>query len=314
MKKRITKSVLVVILTIVAFLLVCTACTGLDYMKYLKTRTETDLDTDLVYHVYSESDIAQNAQLADVCLYYFPAPSGEKTKCVIYLPGGSYKTCNPYDVCIPAAAEANEMGYSAFVLTYRVGDYVEDYMPVKDVATGIQYLIDHADELNINMDGYMLTGFSAGGHLAGLFGSKELGYGKYDIPKPGAIGLAYPLINTSKGFFETWNLVNDYVNFNLRSHTISFLLGDAAETEDGKMIDIQNLVTPDYPKVYMVQGDADFLVRYQNNSEPMAKALEENNVPYRYNLYSGLTHGFGIGTGTEAEGWNKEAIRFWVGN
>ena len=28
-------------------------------------------------------------------------------------------------------------------------------------------------------------------------------------------------------------------------------------------------------------------------------------------LYNALGHGFGLGTGTEAEGWISDAIRFW---
>lgn len=305
------KIILIVGITIIAYLMICTGVTGFDYMKFLKTRTETDLDTEMVYQVYSEVEIQKDSSLEAVRLYRFPAMNGEKTKCVIYLPGGSYTSCNPYDVCIPAAAEAAEMGYSAFVLTYRVGDYVKDYMPVEDVAMGIKYLTDHAEELNVDMEGYMLTGFSAGGHLAGLFGSEKLGYGKHGVSKPGAIGLAYPLINASEGLFENWNIVSDFINHNLRGNCINIMIGDSSSKADSAALDIQSCVTEDYPKVFMVQGDADFLVRYKGNSELMADALKVNGVPYDYRLYSGLTHGFGIGTGTEAEGWNQDAIRFW---
>ena len=30
-----------------------------------------------------------------------------------------------------------------------------------------------------------------------------------------------------------------------------------------------------------------------------------------YHEYKGLGHGFGLGTGTSAEGWVFDAIRFW---
>jgi len=30
-----------------------------------------------------------------------------------------------------------------------------------------------------------------------------------------------------------------------------------------------------------------------------------------YHRYPGVGHGFGLGTGTRAEGWIAEALRFW---
>ncbi len=30
-----------------------------------------------------------------------------------------------------------------------------------------------------------------------------------------------------------------------------------------------------------------------------------------YHEYQGVGHGFGLGTGTSAEGWVAEAVRFW---
>lgn len=34
-------------------------------------------------------------------------------------------------------------------------------------------------------------------------------------------------------------------------------------------------------------------------------------IPTEFHSYSGLPHGFGLGTGTVAEGWIQDAIRFW---
>ena len=34
-------------------------------------------------------------------------------------------------------------------------------------------------------------------------------------------------------------------------------------------------------------------------------------IPTEFHVYKGLDHGFGIGTGTVAEGWILDAIRFW---
>lgn len=42
--------------------------------------------------------------------------------------------------------------------------------------------------------------------------------------------------------------------------------------------------------------------------------LSALGIPTEFHVYEGLGHGFGIGTGTVAEGWVKDAIDFWKEN
>lgn len=39
--------------------------------------------------------------------------------------------------------------------------------------------------------------------------------------------------------------------------------------------------------------------------------LDAMGIPTEFHAYEGLGHGFGIGTGTVAEGWVNDAIGFW---
>lgn len=41
------------------------------------------------------------------------------------------------------------------------------------------------------------------------------------------------------------------------------------------------------------------------------EALRRSGTAVAYRKYKGVGHGFGPGTGTSAEGWLLEAIRFW---
>jgi acetyl esterase/lipase len=41
------------------------------------------------------------------------------------------------------------------------------------------------------------------------------------------------------------------------------------------------------------------------------EALRRSGTEVEYHRYENLGHGFGLGTGTSAEGWVFEAIRFW---
>ena len=51
--------------------------------------------------------------------------------------------------------------------------------------------------------------------------------------------------------------------------------------------------------VYPLQGPA------------LAKALRDNGVPNRVQVYDDAKHGVGIGVGTDAEGWVADAAAFW---
>lgn len=48
--------------------------------------------------------------------------------------------------------------------------------------------------------------------------------------------------------------------------------------------------------------------------ENRLRQLSELGIPTEFQVYEGLGHGFGIGTGTVAEGWVNDAIRFWKAN
>lgn len=44
------------------------------------------------------------------------------------------------------------------------------------------------------------------------------------------------------------------------------------------------------------------------------RRLSAMGIPTEFHVYEGLGHGFGIGTGTVAEGWVSDAINFWKSN
>ena len=44
------------------------------------------------------------------------------------------------------------------------------------------------------------------------------------------------------------------------------------------------------------------------------EALDALDIPTEFHHYPGLPHGFGLGTGTVAEGWLDQAVAFWEEN
>lgn len=68
--------------------------------------------------------------------------------------------------------------------------------------------------------------------------------------------------------------------------------------------------TSDEPPTLVVGGDQDSIAPPATMERRVA-ALRAQGTRVEYRRYAGLGHGFGLGTGTRAEGWVAEAVRFW---
>jgi acetyl esterase/lipase len=86
----------------------------------------------------------------------------------------------------------------------------------------------------------------------------------------------------------------------------------------------------DYPKpaavVLLYAGSSDFTVynpptfavlgAKDNITNPIiteqrVRAMKAKGIDVKFQLYPNVGHGFGLGTGTSAEGWLNDAVRFW---
>ena len=62
--------------------------------------------------------------------------------------------------------------------------------------------------------------------------------------------------------------------------------------------------------VYTCVGTRDGIA-YWKTMERRLGALKALGIPTEFYAYPGLGHGFGLGTGTAAEGWLEDAVAFW---
>ncbi len=66
----------------------------------------------------------------------------------------------------------------------------------------------------------------------------------------------------------------------------------------------------DDPPTFAVVGERDGIAS-PATMERRIDALRQVGVTVEYHKYPALGHGFGLGTGTSAEGWIGDAVRFW---
>jgi acetyl esterase/lipase len=65
------------------------------------------------------------------------------------------------------------------------------------------------------------------------------------------------------------------------------------------------------PPTFVAVGDAD-VIAPPTIMERRVAALRKLGTEVDYRKYRGVGHGFGLGTGTTAEGWIGDALRFWT--
>lgn len=68
--------------------------------------------------------------------------------------------------------------------------------------------------------------------------------------------------------------------------------------------------SPSDPPTYACVGDQDGIASWRVMKARL-DALSALGIDTEFHVYEGLGHGFGLGTGTSAEGWIDDAIAFW---
>ena len=64
------------------------------------------------------------------------------------------------------------------------------------------------------------------------------------------------------------------------------------------------------PPTYACVGTNDGIASWRTMQRRL-EAMSALGIPTEFHVYEGLSHGFGLGTGTVAEGWINDAVSFW---
>jgi predicted esterase len=64
------------------------------------------------------------------------------------------------------------------------------------------------------------------------------------------------------------------------------------------------------PPTFAVVGDSDGIAN-PSTMERRVNAMRSAGIDVEFHVYNNVGHGFGLGIGTNAEGWLENAIRLW---
>lgn len=140
----------------------------------------------IFYDIYTEEEKAEDPSRENTGLFYFRGNPGEKFA-VVNAGGGFMYVAAMHD-SFPHMQKLAERGYNAFALIYRPGAQTT----CEDLARAIAFIYEHAEELQVNTEGYSLWGGSVGARMAAWFGSYgTASFGEKEYPAPGAVIMQY---------------------------------------------------------------------------------------------------------------------------
>ncbi len=269
----------------------------LNGVKRLQQIAESGLE--YVYSLYSQEECQADPALKEVRLIYHPAENRTSETCVLLLSGGGYGAVCTLAESMPVAARLNELGITAFSLNYRTAskDNAKCGLmpkPLEDVARAIRFI---QERFSVAAEHLAVGGFSAGGHLAGLWGAKCVEYG---LSQPPMLLLDYPLVSL-ENFPEP-----------VKAMFASGLLGENWKEQAVLDMSVHRLVGKEYPKTYIVTALDDDVVMSKDSCD-LETALKEHAIPYVVERVKHGGHGFGLGTMTDAAGWVDRAVAFMEG-
>lgn len=216
---------------------------------------------------------------------YLPAAGSAPSPAVINIHGGGWNKGSKESQ--RGFGSFFQRGYAVANIGYRLVQVAPAPAAVEDVRCALIYLIRNAEALNIDTDKIVITGSSAGGHLA-LMGGLLANDRRFDGNCPGLDkDIRVAAIINKFGVAD----VGDWAHGKHTSRSATTWLG--AGVDD---IEFRRSVSPFYqvkadsPPVFTVHGNADLIVPYQQSVD-LHKKLDELGVKNQFVTVEGGGHG-----------------------
>lgn len=216
---------------------------------------------------------------------YMPPTGNKPTPVVINIHGGGWnhgerQTQTGFNTFF-------KNGFAVANISYRLTPEATAPAAIEDARCALIYLIQHAKELNIDPNRIVVMGGSAGGHLAlmaGLLGDNSI----FDSNCKGEKNIKVAAIIDKYGITDVWDWGYGPV---LTSKSATNWLGNFAKDEKfAKSVSPINWVNKNSPPIFIVHGDADKVVPYQQSVD-LHKKLDEVGVKNIFITVEGGGHG-----------------------
>jgi acetyl esterase/lipase len=223
----------------------------------------------------------------DVYTLRSPTP----TPTVIFIHGGGWVQ-GTKEASVLSALPYIAMGYSVVNVEYRLANVSLAPAAIEDCRCALRWVVGHAKDYNLDPERMIISGASAGGHLAlttGMLRTSD-GFDRFcqapGEPKVAAIVNFFGIADVAdlldgpnkKPFPESW------------PYTVQWLGNQPNRLELAKAASPMTYVRAGMPPTISIHGDADTLVPYQH-SVRLQEALQKAGIPHELVTIAGGGHG-----------------------
>ena len=216
-------------------------------------------------------------------LFLPPTPEGP-SPAVVLVHGGAWRVGSPAQLRGYGFLIGRE-GFVCFAPEYRLSGEAHWPAPLHDVKAAVRFLRAHADEYGIDPDRIVVSGNSAGGHLAMM----------------AALTTGHPDFEGDGGNADQSSGVAGAVALYGQSHvehggdvltdSVDALMGDSAVPDDYAAASPMTYVSADQPPLCLMHALGDDLIPWRQSLD-MFEAAKAVGAQAEIHLYDGVPHDF----------------------
>jgi acetyl esterase/lipase len=209
------------------------------------------------------------------------ASAAARVATVIFFHGGGW-TGGDKAVGVLRLLPFLEMGWAAVNVNYRLG---QAPAAVEDARCALRWVIRNADRYNLDVTKVVVTGESAGSHLALAAGLLPASAGLDGCSGPEPLAVA-AIIN----WYGVTDVVDVIADTNQKEYAVRWLGGQPDRESIARRVSPIQYVNAASPAVITIHGDADRVAPY-NHAVRLHQALDQAGVPNRLLTWPGRDHG-----------------------
>ncbi len=176
---------------------------------------------------------------------------------VLHIHGGGW-TGGSRESVVLRAMPFLEMGVAVVNVSYRLARIAEAPAAVEDCLCALRWIIRNAKEYGFDVTRIVVTGYSAGGHLALTTGMMPASQG-FDRQCPGAEDLKVAAIVNWYGITDVVDLLD---GANVRPYAVQWLGSRSDRVEAARRVSPLTYIRRELPPILTIHGDADPTVPY----------------------------------------------------
>jgi len=215
----------------------------------------------------------------------YQATSSAPAPVVLYIHGGGW-TGGSKEGSVLRAMPYLEMGFSVVNVEYRLARVALAPAAVEDCLCALRWVIRNAKQYNFDTTRIVVTGHSAGGHLALTTGMIPASAG-LDRQCPGSEELKVAAVVNWYGITDVVDLLDGP---NMKTYAVTWLSSLTNREEIARRVSPLTYVRKDLPPIITVHGDADPTVPYAHATR-LNEALKQAGATHQLVTIPGGRHG-----------------------